>query len=449
MYYDSIIDELLFKGKEKMDDVEVFIVTNKSLEIGVFKGELNKYSVSESGGLSLRGLVDGKIGYSYTEKIDSSYIDMLIEEAYNNGKYIDALDNDEILGGSLDYDEINNYSDKLSTSPIDEKIELTKNMEKEAHRLDKRVMAIQHCAYEEFEKERIIVNTKGVKLKDKQSYALAYISVVVKEGEDTKTGMAYRIFTDLSEIHYEEIAKEAVDEAISMLNASSKKSDIYPTVIKNTVFADLLDAFSSVFSADNAQKGLSPLNDKIGDIIANPILTLVDNPLYDGAYASRAFDDEGTRTSYKKIIDKGILTTLLHNGKTAKKEKLISTGNGARASYKSPLGIAPSNFYIENGNKTFEELVRGIDNGVYIINLAGLHSGLNPVSGDFSLSAYGYEILNGKIDKPINQITIAGNLYEVLLDIEAIGNDLTFSLPGNSQFGSPSIRIKQLSIAGD
>ena len=154
-------------------------------------------------------------------------------------------------------------------------------------------------------------------------------------------------------------------------------------------------------------------------------------------------------TRVNKIIDKGILKTHLHNWKTADKDKIESTGNGTRSSYKGSLSISPSNLYIEKGNSSYDELISSIDKGLIIIDVAGLHSGLNTVSGDFSLSAYGYEVENGRIKRPVDLITIAGNLYEVLNNIEAIGDDLKFGLPGAGYIGSPSIKIKSLSVAGE
>lgn len=449
MDYRILIEKLLLQGNEKMEDLEAYMVIDKAIEIGIFNGAVDKYSISESGGLSLRGVSNGKMGYSYTEKLDETSIDMLIDEAYENGKYIDDSDGDEIFSGSIDYKEIKKYDDKLSNTPMIDKIDFAMNIEKEAFALDSRVIAVQHCGYEEFEQERFIVNTKGVNLYDRLNGAVGYISVVVKDGEDTKTGMGFRIFSDLNDVDCNEIAKDAVDEAISMIGAAPIKTGNYPMIIKNTIFADLLQAFESIFSGDNAQKGLSLLKDKIGETIASPIFTLADDPFYKEGYASRAFDDEGTSTSYKKVIDKGVLNTLLHTWKTAKKDNINSTGNGSRASYKSTLRISPTNFYVEKGESSFDELFKGIEKGVYIINVAGLHSGLNPVSGDFSLSAHGFEILNGRINRPINQITIAGNIYELLKDIVAIGDDLKFGFPGNGHFGSPSIKIKSIAVAGE
>ena len=332
---------------------------------------------------------------------------------------------------------------------MEKKIDLTKELEKIALGLDNRVTAVQGCGYEEFEEAITIVNTKGINLNHKTNGAAIYIQVIVKEGEDTKTAMAFRTFKDLENVDIKEIAKEAVDEALSLIGASPMKTGEYPMIIKNTVFGNILAFCSSVFSAEYVDKGLSLLKDKIGENVASEIFTLVDNPFLDEGFASLGFDGEGMSTSKKNVIDNGELTTYLHSLKTAKKFNVTPTGNSTRSSYKSPLSIAPSNFYVEPGKNSLEDIISTIDNGIYIIDVAGLHSGLNPVSGDFSLSASGYEIIDGKIHRPINQITIAGNFYKLLKDIELIGDDLVFGFPAGSYFGSPSIKVRSISVAGE
>ena len=426
MKYEGLIKNIYNKGKDKFDDMEIYLETSKSISIGVFQGEVDKYSIAESGGLSLRGVSNNKMGYSYTEKLDDTSIDMLINEAYENA-----------------------YSEKLSQTSMEKKIDLTKELEKIALGLDNRVTAVQGCGYEEFEEAITIVNTKGINLNHKTNGAAIYIQVIVKEGEDTKTAMAFRTFKDLENVDIKEIAKEAVDEALSLLGASPMKTGEYPMIIKNTVFGNILAFCSSVFSAEYVDKGLSLLKDKIGENVASEIFTLVDNPFLDEGFASLGFDGEGMSTSKKNVIDNGELTTYLHSLKTAKKFNVTPTGNSTRSSYKSPLSIAPSNFYVEPGKNSLEDIISTIDNGIYIIDVAGLHSGLNPVSGDFSLSASGYEIIDGKIHRPINQITIAGNFYKLLKDIELIGDDLVFGFPAGSYFGSPSIKVRSISVAGE
>ncbi|NLY45833.1 MAG: TldD/PmbA family protein [Tissierella sp.] len=448
MDHREFLIKLINKGQEKMEDVEAFLVKQKQLEIEIYKGDIDKYSVAESGGLSLRGSSNGKMGYSYTEKIEDDSIDMLIDDALENSKYIEGSSDEVIFSGSESYEDINYYNESLNQVPTQDKINFVINLEKEAYALDDRVFAVNTCVYQEFEGERYIVNSKGIDLYDKSNGGVTYISVVVKEGEDTKTGFSYRMFSDFGSLNYKDIAKEAVDSATSMLGAKNIKSDNYPIIFENTTFASLLAAFTPVFSADNVQKGLSLLKGKIGEEIASPILSIVDDPFLKDGFASRNFDDEGTASTFNKIIDNGKLENLAYNWKTANKEGVSSTGHASR-SYKGSISTSPTNLYVLNGDMEINELMSMADNGLYINDLAGLHSGLNSVSGDFSLSASGYEIVDGEKKRPVNQITIAGNLYELFKDIVAIGDDLKFGLPSAGYIGSPSILIKSLSVSGE
>lgn len=448
MDYKDLLNKLIEKGQEKMDEVEAFLVKNKQLDIEIYKGEIDKYSLAESGGLSFRGSSQGKMGYSYTERLEESALDSLVYEALENSKYIEGSDDEIIFSGSESYEEINHYDDSLNQVPTQDKINFLINLEKEAYSLDERVFAVNACAYQEFEGERYLVNSKGLDLHDKSNGGAAYIFVVVKDDEDTKTGISYRIFYDFSSLDFKEIAKEAVDRAISMLGASNIKSGNYPIIIENTTFANLLSAFTPIFSSDNVQKGLSLLKGKLGEEIASPLLTIVDDPFLKGGFASRNFDDEGTASTFKTMVDNGKLVSFAYNWKTANREGVASTGHASR-SYKGPISIAPTNLYVVNGDLDLDEMMVLADKGLLINNLEGLHSGLNPVSGDFSLSASGYEIKDGKKARPVNQITIAGNLYEVFKNIVAVGNDLKFGLPSNGYIGSPSILVKSLAVSGE
>lgn len=446
MTYKELSEKIFEAGKGKFLDMETYIERNKEIEIEVFKGEIDRYNISETEGLSLRGISNDKMGYSYTEKLDASSIDMLIEEAYENGKYVDTLDREIIYEGSKEYKKLNNFNPKLKETPLEEKIEFVKSLEKEAYNLDSRIVSVSYCLYNEIEKGRYLFNTKGLELEDNMNLAVSFIMAVAREGEDTKTGLSYRIVKDFSELNYKEMAKEAVDEAISRLGARPVKSGDYPVIIRNDVFSDILGAFSSVLYADSVQKGLSLLKDKIGQEVANSKFTLVDDPFIEEGFITCSFDGEGTATKVKKIIDKGVLTTYLYNWKSALKDGVESTGNGFRSSYKSNVTTSPTNLYVQKGEKSLDELLDLLGNGVMITDVQGLHSGLNPVSGDYSLSAQGYLIENGKIIRPVNLITIAGNFFETLKDIEEIGSDFRFASNG---VGSPSVLIKKMAIAGE
>ena len=193
---------------------------------------------------------------------------------------------------------------------------------------------------------------------------------------------------------------------------------------------------------------MSKLNDKIGEKIASEQVNIVDNPFMKEGLSSRNFDSEGVASKKTNIIQKGVLNTHLYNLKLAKKLNKNSTGHGNKSSYKSTISIAPSNLYIEPTDVDYNNMVESLDKGLIITELQGLHSGVNTVSGDFSLSAKGYFVENGKIKRAVNQITVAGNFYEMLENVEKVGSDLEFTMPSAGYIGSPTIKIKSLSIAG-
>ena len=183
---------------------------------------------------------------------------------------------------------------------------------------------------------------------------------------------------------------------------------------------------------------------RLGGKIAADIVSIRDDPLLDQLPGSAVFDGEGVAARNKTIVENGVFKTFLHNRKTAKKDGVEPTGNGFKASFKTAVGIAPSNFYIAAGDKSREELIAGMGDGLIITNLEGLHSGANSVSGDFSLSAEGFLVRGGKTVRAVEQSTIAGNFFSLLRDIGAAAADLEFK--GN--VSSPSVLIRELSVAG-
>jgi len=445
-----LIDKIFQKGRETgLNDMEVYYSEGSSLSLKVFQKDLDGYSLSESEGLSLRGVYKGKMGYSYTEKVDETSIDQLVRDAAENALIIDSEDEEYIFEGSKEYKKVDSFNQALSNVGEEQKINFVKSLEEEAFRLDKRIASVEVCIYGDGYGETIMSNTKGLFLRDKSNIAYTYIAVVAKDGEDIKTGMAYRTGNDFNAFNAQDIAREAVDEALALLGARSVKSGDYNVIIRNSAAADLMEAFTGIFSAEAVQKNLSLLKGKLNEKIASDKFTLIDDPYMEGGLASKSFDGEGVACKYKKVVDKGVLKTYLYNLKTAKKDGVDTTGNASKGSYKSSIGISPSNFFVEKGERTLDEMVADIDKGILITELQGLHSGLNSVSGDFSLAALGFLIQDGKISRPVEQITMAGNYFDMLKNIEETGSDLKFGMPGEAYIGSPSLRIKKLSIAGE
>lgn len=443
----KIFIDVLFKEAKKVgfEEYEVYYTDSESLSINIYKEEVDKYKLTNSYGLSFRGKIGNKIGYSYTQILDKDAIDMMIRNAKENALAIENNDIQFIYEGDKDYKEIESYYTELENINPEKLIELGMQMEKECKLLSDKVYNFSACGIAYSNSKYGIINSKGLNLENKSNLLTAYVCPIIKDGENMHDGMGYAVATSLNEVNPKKIAEDGVKEALSKIGAKSIPSGIYKVVINNEAMVSMLSTYAGIFSADATQKGLSLLKDKEGEVIASSIVTLVDDPhLYKGL-GSVSFDDEGVATSKTELIKCGVLNTLIHNLKTANKENKTTTGNGFKASYASPVGVSPTNFYIEPGDKTFDELLEEVGEGLIITDFAGLHSGANSITGDFSLAAKGFYIKDGKKTFPVEQITVAGNFFKLLKDINRIGTDLKFPM---SSVGSPSVIVNELSVAG-
>lgn len=446
MEFNKFKELLLQKAKQEgFSESEVYYTKGESISISVYEEEIDKYNISKSFGLSFRGIYKDKMGYSFTEIIDEEAIDMLIKNAKESAVAIESEDEQFIYEGDKEYKSVKTYSDKLENIDTAKLIDIALNLEKECKLYSDKVVNVNGCKVSYSTSDYGITNSKGLDLNTKSNLLCAYVVPIVKHENQKYDGTGYIVASSIDEVNEEEIAKQGVKEALSKIGARSIPSKKYKGIIYNEAMVSLLKTFSSIFSGDSAQKGLSLLKDKEGEIIASELLTIVDDPLLDNGLGSAPFDDEGVATYRKEIISNGKLETLLHNLKTANKDNIKTTGNGFKSSYSSSVGVSPTNLFIQKGEYSLEELMNKLGEGVMITDFAGLHSGANSITGDFSLAAKGYYIKDGKKQYPIEQITVAGNYFDLIKDIKAIGDDLNFPM---SSFGAPSILVNTLSIAG-
>lgn len=447
MELNLFVKELFSKAQEEgFSEYEVYYVDRESLSISVYKEEVEKYNLNNSAGLSFRGKFGDRIGYSYTEILDEDAIGMLVKKAKENVLAIENNDIQFIYEGDKEYKEISTYHEELEDIPADKLINIAISMEKEAKKYCNKVESFSGCSVSYSSGKYGIINSKGLNLSNKSNLLTAYVVPIVKDLDKMYDGCGYVVAKSLNDVKPDKIAKMGVDEALSKIGGTSIASGNYKVIINNEAMVSLLSTFAGIFSGDAVQKGLSLLKDKEGEIIATDIVNLVDDPHLEDGLASVSFDDEGVATLKTYLIKNGKLNSLLHNLKTANKAGVKSTGNGFKASYASPISVSPTNFYIEPGINSLEEMTKKINKGLIITDFAGLHSGANSITGDFSLAAKGFYIEDGIKTHPVEQITVAGNFFTLLNNIEEIGSDLKFPM---SSVGSPSIIIKELSIAGE
>ncbi|MDO4565035.1 MAG: TldD/PmbA family protein [Clostridia bacterium] len=434
--------KLLFEEalKQGCEAAETYYAAEESFSCSILKGEVLRYKSSVEGGLNLRVKYKGKDGYAYTESMEEP--EALVARAIDNAAAVETGD-EHPMQSAQEYATIKRRNNPVMDMDANEKIELAKRLEAAALAADPLIERVGQSQVATSIGVEEIHNTLGLKAERSMRQAVSVVAPIAKKNERVKDSYAFRIGEEVLDV--EGCADEAVQKAVLSLDASPCLTGRYDIVLENMAAADLLAAFSGIFSAEEAQKGRSLLRGKEGESVAADCVTIVDDPFHPAA--PRAFDSEGTPARFKKVVENGVLNTLLHNLKTAKKAGVETTGNAFRSGAASSIGVGPTVFYIQAGETPFDELIRRLNNGLLITEIAGLHAGLDPVSGDFSLMASGRLVKEGKLGEAVDQITVAGNFLSFMRSVELVGSDIKETLAQTTVL-CPSLLVRDISVAG-
>ena len=432
---------------KEVKDYELYYSESAETQTEIFKTEVKGFTTSSNLGVCLKCLVNGKMGYASTEHMSEEEAVSLVDRALDNAKSIESEEQAFIHTKGDTYAVLEKEEAKLPTAA--ELIDFSLSLQNQLYATDNRVVDGTQAYAGFLESKSALYNSNGLDLEDSAAFSFTYGMAVVADGEEMYDGMEVAS-GKFDSFNVEKIAKEAVKDAVDTIGAESVPSGKYSVVFSNKVMASMLSTYASVFSAEAAQKGLSLLKDKEGEQIAADIVTLTDDPMKEDALVKATFDDEGVATYKKNVIEGGKFVTLLHNLKTAAVAGVKTTGNGFKASYASTVGIRPYSFYINPVKGTLEDLLAEAGNGIYVTSVEGMHAGANPITGDFSLAASGFCIEDGKKGKPVKSITVSGNFFTLLKEIASVGEDLKFNpfALSSSRCGSPSVLIKEMTIAG-
>ena len=434
--YQKWIKKGLAKG---LTDLEIYAVNSKNLSLSIYKGEVEEYSKSELHEVSIRGIYNNKFTTINAENLADDNIDKLLDQLIENAKSLTIEEPAIIYEGSKSYPKVDDTIFDFDQVKFEDKVNYLLELEKEIAKCEY-VAQVESANYGETFVKTSLVNSKGLNLSRAKSYAYGYAFGVFHKDGDTKTAYKIKVVKDFKEFDPIAQAQETVEEGVSKLGGLEINSGSYPVVFSNEKFANLLSAFSSIFSGQAAHRKMTALLGKVGEKIALDNITITDDPLSLDATFQYAFDDQGVACRTKNIVENGVFKGFIHDLKTAAIFDVEPTGNsfGGR--------VATTNFFLKPGTISFDELIAPIEDGLYITELQGLHAGVQPISGSFNLQASGFKIVNGKIDHPVKMIVVSGNFFEILNSIKGIGSDLKLSeLNG---YGSPSVFVGNLAIGG-
>ena len=427
-------------------EYELYYQSGSETSVGVFRDEINEFSSSEGGGVCFRCIVNGKMGYASTQALNESEAKAVVQRAADNAANLETEEEVFLCEGGKAYQEltVKPYDLPATEALIDTALETQKKI----YAADAMVIDGSQTQAIAERMEIAICNSKGLDLHYENNFAGMVVAAVVSDGKEMANSYEIKL-GKLDTIDTDAMAKKAVADAKQQLGGEPPVSGAMPVIFNPDAMSSMLGVFSSIFSSENTQKGLSQLGGKEGEVIAAECVTLVDDPFHPQSPAQMNFDGEGCPTYTKNIIANGVLNTLLYNMKTAAVAGKETTGNASKAGYDSAVGIRPFTMYLQGGEVSEEELLKQAGTGVYVTDLSGLHAGANPISGDFSLQSSGFWIENGEKKEYIKSFTVAGNFYELLKNVRTLANNVTLPRAmGSTAFGAPSVLVDGLSVAG-
>ena len=435
-------DKFFALAKEAgLEEVELYISESRSLSISMFHGEVDEYKDNNGYSILARGIINGKCGSATADVWNSEKAVWLVKEMVANAKVIENDDPIFIFKGSEKYHKVNTFNKDLEKVAVDDVLDNLRKIEKRCRELDPRIIEIAGTEYNQVAEKTTLINSNGLNLVQRNNFFYFVVQCVAKEGEQTKSGYDFFFDNDFSKFDLEKFCKKVVGQTVAQLGGEACASNKYKAVLHPDVVSSLIKAYVGHANSEEVQKHSSLFIGKIGQKIASKKVTIEDRPLQKNPFA-RWFDDEGVATYNKSIIKNGVLQTYLYNLTTAAKDGVQTTGNGYGGGKK---GVSSTFLYLKPGKKSLDELFKDVDNGVFITDVSGLHAGLNPQSGNFSLQSTGFMIENGKKGKPLDLITVSGNLLEIFQDVLEVGNDVTVSPSGVS---AESILIKKIVVSG-
>ncbi len=442
--FDGEIARVLSAASARKVEAEAYLGVDRATRVRVQDGEVETFTLTERRGLGVRVILEGRVGYAYTESFAFDALDRAVADAAANAA---LLEPDEFAGleaFGAPTPELELFNPDLAEVPIERKVAFALDLDRAAHGADGRVKTVTGSSYGDSMSFVRVASTRGVDRSYRASVGWAAVQPLVVDGDQSKNYGLVRAARCFEELNPDWMGKEAVRRCVEKLGAREIPGGRMPVVFAPEAFADLLGTFSSVFSAKVAQEGKSLLLGRQGQSIASAAFTLMDDPLQEGGFASRPFDDEGCASKSHTLVESGAFVGFLHNSETARRDHTTTTGHASRGGYQGTMRVGTSNLVVKSGTASRHALLAGGDRMLEITEVTGLHAGANAISGDFSLQAQGF-MYEGGDRYPVHLFTVSGNFYSLLETIAQVGKDEERFPSG---IATPSVLVSELAIAG-
>lgn len=408
---------------EPNEQVEAYVARGSSTSVKVHGGEVESLTQAGSSGIGVRVVRDGRQGFAWAGSLEDAVVTETLAEARDNVAFSEP---DEWVGlakpDGVDPPDLDLWREELAELPTDRKVELALELEAAVLARDPRIVGVRTSSWSDGVGEGAVVTSTGIEVWGRSTGCHLWVNAIAEDGDDTQTGAGVSVGRSPNEIDVAEAADDAAEKATRLLGAVQPTSGMVTLVLEPRMAATLLSVVAGMLGGEAVLKGRSPFADRSGEPIAAPVVTLVDDPTDPLSLGADTHDGEGLATRQVPMIEDGVLQGFLHNTYTGRRSGTVSTASAVRG-YRSTPGVGAQALTLMPGSGTLDELVAQVANGVLVQRLTGLHSGVNPTSGDFSVGVEGLVIRDGALAEPIREATVASTLQKLLLDVRAVGGE--------------------------
>jgi PmbA protein len=441
---DAVVERLVADAAGG-EGVEAYAELTTETQVNAFKGEVERLTSASSSGVGVRVVKDGRLGYAYTADLSDEGLRECLTEARANLE-VSSEDPGNVLPEASGHEALEGIFDPRQASVAPErKVALALDLEARTRAADPKVTQVESARYGDVVGQVAIASSNGVRGSFAVTHAWCAAVALAAEDGQSQVGFGVDAARALDDLDPGPVAAEAASRAVRMLGATKPPTRTVPVVFDRMVAPSLVGVLLAGLSAEEVQKGRSLFADKLGQRVGASGLRLVDDGrLVDGPGAA-PFDAEGVPTRRTVLIEDGVLQCFLHNTATAARGNATSTGNAGRASFKSTPGVSANNLFLAPGELDQAGLLVQAGEGLLVQDVSGVHSGANPITGDFSVGVSGLLFRGGELAEPVREATVAAQLLDILRGIVAVGSDLRFT---TGSIGGASLLVGQMTVAG-